>query len=335
MKNFIYLALSCFVISSSFAAAPKKPYEIRWVLAHEPIGLFKEAADVFSKEVSANSHGQIKVEVLTLPEYVVKYNKGKEVKNKDFLALLRDGHIQMSQTYTTDLGKLSQSLYVLDLPFLFRSHDHAKKVLEGEIGDKLLASLTPSNIRGLAFTYSGGYRVIPGTKRIDKLEDFKGMKIRTSASPIAQETFNALGATAVPMSLDGIDAGIKSGKIDEAESTYARYFTLNQNKVAKIVNETNHSLFLTSIIVNDKFWNKLPKEYKEIMKTAAINAARVERAHSIAGTEETKQRCVKEGVEVVTLNKTEEDKFKLAMEPVYKKFSPLVGADLITSIQQQ
>ncbi|MBC7430315.1 MAG: hypothetical protein H7336_17000, partial [Bacteriovorax sp.] len=98
MKNFIYLALSFFVLGSSFAAAPKKPYEIRWVLAHEPIGLFKEAADVFSKEVAEKSKGQMKVEVLTLPEYAAKYNKGQKVKSKDFLALLRDERIQMSQT---------------------------------------------------------------------------------------------------------------------------------------------------------------------------------------------------------------------------------------------
>lgn len=336
MKTFLLLVLSMVTFSTLQAAeSGSKKYKVKWVLAHEPIGLFKEAAEVFTNEVSLKTKGAIEVEILTLPEYEAKYNHSKKIGNKNFLKKIQDGGFEMSQTYTTDLGSVSTPMYALDLPYLFRDHDHAKRVLEGKVGDQLLNGLVSSHIRGLAFTYSGGYRIIPGTKAITKLEDFKGLKIRTSASPIAQETFNILGAKAIPMRLNDIDSGIKSGKINQAESTYARYFTLGQNQVAKIVNETNHSLFLTSVIVNEKFWNSLPENYKIIMKEAAINAARIEREHSVKSSEDTKKKCAEQGIKIFTLDKVEENRMKAALAPIYKKYSPIVGTELVSDIQAQ
>jgi len=335
MKIALIAMASLFSMATFANEGMDKVYKIRWVLAHEPIGLFTEAAQVFKKEVSEKSHGKIAVEVLTLPEYEVKYNKGIKIKQRAYLRKIQEGKIEMSQTYTTTLGQVSNSMYALDLPFLFRDHVHAKKVLEGQQGDKLLADLSKANLRGLAFTYSGGYRIVPGTKAISKVEDFKGVKIRTSDSPVAQETFKLLGAKAVPMSLDGVEEGIKKGTINEAESTYARYFTLGQNKLANIVNETHHSLFLTSIIVNEKMWDSMPADYQKIMKDAAINAARIERDHSITAAEETKKRCLENGIKVVTFEKKEEERLKVALQPIYKKYTPVFGQEFISSIQAQ
>jgi len=335
MKRLILLSFFAVISLSAFSSETIKTHKIKWVLAHEPIDLFKEAARVFSEDVTKKTNGRITFEILSLNEYADKYNQSKKISYDDFVKRIQDGSVEMSQTYTTNLGKLSSSLYVLDLPFLFRNHDHAKKVLEGKVGEQLLSSLSSANLHGLAFTYSGGYRVIPGTKKITRVEDFKGMKVRTSSSPIAQDTFKLLGADAVPMALEDIEDGIKSKKIDEAESTYARYYAQGQNQVAKIVNETNHSLFLTSIIMNENFYASLDSADQIIIKDAAIKAARIERDHSIKAGEETKKQCAKEGIEIVTMDKKEQEKLKKALQPIYKKYSPMLSPELISSIQKQ
>lgn len=326
-----FLLLSLFTIAH---ASEQGTYKIKWVLAHEPIGLFKEAANVFSKEVTQKTKGKVTFEILTMAEYEAKYSH-KKVSYTEFLNELQNGSIEMSQTYTTELGKLNNSFYVLDLPFLFRNHKHAQKVLEGKIGQDLLSSLSTSQVRGLAFTYSGGYRVVPGVKPIRKMEDFQGQKVRTSSSPVAQETFNLLGAKAVPLDLSDIDDALKAGKIDQAESTYARYFTLGQDNAAKIVNETNHSLFLTSIIINEKFWQTLPEEYRKIMSDTAVKAARIERDHSVAEGVKTRKQCLENGIQVVSMSRKEEARMKKALMPVYKKFGPMIGEQLISSIEKQ
>jgi len=72
------------------------------------------------------------------------------------------------------------------------------------------------------------------------------------------------------------------GEIDAGESTYVRVFPLDQYKSFSVVNDTAHSLFLTSIIVNQDFFAQFDSTVQEIMSTAAFNAARAERRESVA-----------------------------------------------------
>jgi TRAP-type C4-dicarboxylate transport system substrate-binding protein len=224
-------------------------------------------------------------------------------------------------------------MYVLDLPFLFRDHDHATKVLEGKVGGQLLAGLEKKHVKGLAFTYSGGYRILPANTPIASLEQFKGMKIRTSQSPVAQDTFKALGATPVPMDLDDVANATKQGKISASESTYPRFYELKQNQFSKVLNDTKHSLFLTSIVINQEFWKSLTPEQQKAVRDAAVSAARLERQQSIADAEVTKAQCVKDGIQVVSLPEPEQEKFKALMQPIYKKYEKYFSGNLVAQIQ--
>lgn len=328
------LSLLSVIVLIAFPARAQEVTKIRWVLAHEPIKLFERAAKHFAQEVEKKTNGKIQVEVLTLREYEKKYNKGKRLKHADVVRYLQEGKIEISQTYTTHLGKINRDMYVLDLPFLFRDHDHAQRVLEGQIGDKLLAGLEKGNIRGLAFTYSGGYRVIPSDIAIEKVDQFKGMKIRTSASPVAQDTFLMLGAKPVPLELEDVGRATKQGKIVAAESTYPRFYEMRQNEFSKVLNDTRHSLFLTAIGINKKFWEKLRPEQQEAIREAAISSARLERQESIEDAELTLKKCREDGIRVVDLPDSEREKFKTLVQPIYDKYKDYFGENLIAEIQK-
>lgn len=337
VQKFLFsLGLLALIISSNigFAQAVETKTEtktIRWVLAHEPVTLFLRAATHFAQEVEKESQGKLKVEVLTVQEYSRKYANGKML-SADVVESVQSGSIQMSQTYTRALGRLSRDMYVLDMPFLFRDHQHAANVLEGATGQRLLASLETSKLKGLAFTYSGGYRILPSEKPIRTIGDFKGLKVRTSNSPVALDTFAAVGAIPIPGEIEDVGVKKKAGRIAAAESTYARFFPLRQDAFSRVVNETNHSLFLTSVIINQEFFNGLTPELQALIRKAALSAARLERAESIVDGEKTREQCKKEGIQIAKLSDVEIQKFKKATEPVYKKYEDYFTPGLIKEI---
>jgi TRAP-type C4-dicarboxylate transport system substrate-binding protein len=117
-----------------------KTTKIKWVIAHEPLKLFIRAAKDFQDFVNAaQSVEKIEVEVMTLSEYSNKYNNGVQVTKHDLLDLMEQGKIEMSQLYTTWLAEaIDQDMLALDMPFIFADHDHATRVLEGEVGEFLL-----------------------------------------------------------------------------------------------------------------------------------------------------------------------------------------------------
>jgi TRAP-type transport system periplasmic protein len=308
---------------------------VKWVIAHEPIGLFLKVADSFAKEVNEQTGGKFNIEVLSLSDYAAKYNDGKKVTKDDLMHLVDTGAIEMSHIYTTWLADYNKDLHALDLPFLFRDHDHADAVLEGSIGTELLAGVSKqSNIKAMSFTYSGGYRVVPANFRADTVEAWQGKTVRTSRSPVAVETFKLLGAEPKEhIALEEMNAAAKAGQIEAGESTYVRVFPLQQNEAFAVVNDTAHSLFLTSIIVNQDFFKQFDQETQEIMATAAFNAARKERRESVADIPNILAECKAKGVEVVKMSASEEQKFKQVTSSVYEKFADYFTAGLVQSIQ--
>jgi TRAP-type C4-dicarboxylate transport system substrate-binding protein len=151
-----------------------KTTKIRWVIAHEPLSLFERAAKDFQTFVNeAQSAEKIEVEVMTLNEYADKYNDGVAVSKHDLLDLMEQGKIEMSQMYTTWLAEdIEHDMLALEMPFIFEDHEHATRVLEGEVGEELLDKITEkSNVRGMAFTYSGGFRNIIVNKPVTGLDD--------------------------------------------------------------------------------------------------------------------------------------------------------------------
>jgi len=311
------------------------PRNIRWVLAHEPIELFLRAAKVFKETMEVAAPGKLNFEIMTLGEYSERYAGGKKVTKHDLLDLMESGDIEMSQMYTSTLGrKHNRDMWALDMPFLFRDHEHAKVVLEGDIGQKLMKDMSETtNVRGLAFTYSGGYRMIPANVAIKTIEDFKGVPLRCNTSPIAAETFIAVGAEPIQLELEEINEAVADGRIEGGESTYARFYSLEQDKSCKLINDAEHSLFLTSIIIGKDFWAGMGEDMQSMLQETATTAARMERKESIEDVATVKEMCTKDQIQIVTLPQEERVRFQQATEYLYEKFEPMFSEGLVNSIR--
>ena len=308
--------------------------KIRWVLAHEPIELFIRAAKVFAAEVNAKAPNELDIEVMTMSEYANKYNNGVAVSKHSLVDLLDTGAIEMSQTYTVTLGEINEDFYALDLPFLFKDHDHASRVFEGAVGQTLLDSLeNKRKVKGLAFTYSGGFRMMAGNGVVNKIEDMKGMKIRTSYSPVAIDTFKAIGAEPVAMEIEELSDGLAQADVVVGESTYPRVYALGQNAVSKVINHTEHSLFLTTILVGSDFWNGLSTELQQVVSDATLVAANYERSLSIDDVKAVQVRAQQDGIEVVTMSKAEQQRFAEATAIVYEMHKDTFTDGLVENIR--
>lgn len=321
------LVITCLITCSLSMAAEQQPYKIRWVLAHQPARVFERAAKHFAAEVEKNSNGRVVVEISGLD----KNGEGVALSPSEAFGKVQRGEVEMCQTYTTYLGLMNKSMWALDLPFLFKNHEHATRVLDGKIGAKILAGLDNKGVKGLAFTYSGGYRIIPTeNKPITKVEDFKNLKIKVSESPVASAYLKELGAN--PVNIEDVDHYAKG--VDGYETTYARLENIAGDK-STYINETSHSLFLTSILINKNFYDKLPADLKKIVADAVLKTAKLEREDSIQDGVKAKEAYIKKGIKVETLSEKERARLMEIAEKVQKKFDNFFPAHLVSDIKQQ
>ena len=160
------------------------------------------------------------------------------------------------------------------------------------------------------------------------------MKLRTNRNPVAQETFKSLGITDRHVcEIEDLKEAITDGKCEGGEGVYSRVYPLDQNEVTQSVIDTKHSLFLTTMIMRNDFYEKLSPEVKAVLKAAALDAARKERETTIADGEEAKARLKAEGVNVHDLTEEETAEFKEKTKQVYDKFEPTFTPGLIDRIR--
>ncbi len=316
-----------------------KTTKIRWVIAHEPLNLFIRAAEDFERRVNEQqSEHKIEVEIMTLTEYSQRYNNGVVVTKHDLLDLMEQGKIEMSQMYTTWLAeKYVKDFLAFDLPFLFKDHDHATRVFESEIGEGLLAKLTEnSNVRGLSFTYSGGFRQMVANKKVSSLEELAGTPVRSNRNPVAQATIKALGLVPVVAEVEDMRKVIVDGEAEGGETNYPRMYPLRQNEVTKSVIDTGHSLFLTSMIIGDKFWDSLGADVQAVIKKAAVLAGREEREETNRdGARAEKRLAEEEGATIVKWTQEQREEAKAKLSHVYDEFKDMFTPGLIQAIEKK
>lgn len=311
----------------------QKTNKIKWLIAHEPVHLFLRTAEAFAADVKAKTNGEIDIEIYTATEYADKFHNGHK---ENPLAHMERGTLEMSQLHISQLWKYNAPAFMaLEMPFLFSDHDHATRVLEGNIGQDMLLNLKEkSPARGLAFTYSGGYRVMVSDQEVNELADFRNMKFYTGTNPIGMDTIEAIGGQPDPHAIDHfwqnvVNEGTAHNAVD---TTLPRILATVDKTNKRYITDTQHSMFLTSIIVSESWWNTLSDEVKAIISQAATDAARLERKWSVADADEVIANAVDHGLHYKALETSEMEKFRSLTEPLYQKYDSVFMPGLLNGI---
>jgi tripartite ATP-independent transporter DctP family solute receptor len=203
------------------------------------------------------------------------------------------------------------------MPFLFRSTEHMRKVLDGPIGEEILKDCEAQGFVGLAFYDSGARSIYTVKKPIKTLADTKGLKVRVQQSDLWVSLLEAMGANATPMPYGEVYTALKTGLVDAAENNYPSYESSRHFEVAKYYNKTEHSMAPEILLFSKKVWDTLSADEQKQIRAAAKESVTFMR--KLWDERETKSLAIVRagGAEIVDVDKAA---FQAAMKPVYDKF---------------
>lgn len=298
--------------------------KIKWLLFHEPADLFIRTAEHFETAINRLTNNAFEIEILTLEDYNRIYNEGKDC---DPIEELKAGRVHMSQCYTNMLAYANATnILALGLPYLFRDHDHATRVFEGQIGEELLDHIkTSMGIQGLSFTYSGGYKCMAVNRPVTSVDDFSQLTFKRDRMALTQDMFAALGATPVD-----------DGSHDFRDTTLPRYGA-DAREDQQWACKTGHAMYLTTILMNDAMWEQFDDATQTAFKAAARECAKAERIQSVADGEEIERNTVKQaqlGIQqVINLPAQEIAKLQALLAPVTEKWRSSFPNNLVSRIE--
>jgi tripartite ATP-independent transporter DctP family solute receptor len=259
-----------------------------------------------------------RLKALTNGKHSIKvFNNSALGNEKDTIEQTKIGALAMTRVNIAPMNNICAETQVPTMPFLFRSTEHMRHVLDGAIGEEILASCAPQGFIGLAYYDSGARSLYTAKKPVRTLADAKGMKIRVQQSDLWVALLEAMGANATPMPFGEVYTGLKTGLVDGAENNYPSYESSRHFEVAKYYSITEHSLAPEMLLFSKRTWDTLSAEDQKAIRQAAKES--VPYMRKLWDERETKSKAIAKagGAEFIEVDKAS---FQNAMKPVYDKF---------------
>ncbi|MFN4031571.1 MAG: TRAP transporter substrate-binding protein [Acidovorax temperans] len=280
------------------------------------------AVESMGKKLEAATNGRLKIQ--TFPGGVL----GGE---KEMIEQTQVGAINILRTSLGPVGTVVPEVNVFNLPFIFRSQEHARAVIDGPIGDELLAKVSASPAKLVAIGWmDGGARSLYTKKPVRTPADLKGQKVRMMGNPLFVDTMNAMGGNGISMGYGEVFTALQTGVVDGAENNAPSYFTSNHyNTGAKYYTQTNHLIIPELLVVSKATWDKLSKDDQALLKKFGREAQMEQRTLWDKSVAENTAKLKSAGVEFITVDNKP---FYEATAPVRAKYGANY-AELIKRIE--
>jgi tripartite ATP-independent transporter DctP family solute receptor len=212
----------------------------------------------------------------------------------------RVGAIDMNRINVGPMGHVAPILNVLALPFLFRSVDHLYKVVDGPIGDEILAALESSGLIGLTFYDSGARSIYTATRPVHVIDDLGGLRLRVQQSELMDRMVKSLGADPVGLAYGQVLTALQTKLIDGAENNWPSFVSAGHYKVARYYTVTQHTMSPEVLIMSLRAWADLSAEDRMIFREAAKQSSRYMREQWLDWEKRSQQQAIESGVTVIS-----------------------------------
>jgi tripartite ATP-independent transporter DctP family solute receptor len=279
------------------------------------------AVESMGKKLDAATQGRIKIQ--TFPGAVL----GQE---KEAVEQTQLGAIQLARISLGVIGPVVPEVNVFNMPFVFRDVAHMRKVIDGAVGDELLAKVTasPARLVGLGWM-DGGSRSLYTKKPVRTPADLKGQKVRMMGNPLFVDTMNAMGGNGISMAFGEVFTSLQTGVIDGAENNPPSFFTANHHTTGtKYYSQTNHLIIPEILVMSKVAWDRLTPADQTLVKRLAREAQMEQRQLWDKSVEEYTAKLKAAGVEFITVD---QKPFFDATAPVRAKYGEKLS-DLMAKI---
>ena len=275
-------------------------------------------AEKFVEEVERLSDGEMKIEI---------YSNSSLGGDTELLESVMCGDIPFVVQNTAPQVSYFPRLCLFDLPCVFESIEELYEVLDNEeFMEKINEIYAEKGVVLLAMS-DQNFRVMTSNVKVETIEDFSGIKIRTMENSYHMAFWKAVGANPSPMSFSEVYIGLQQNTIDAQENPYEVIVSNKFYEQQDYIIQTNHLPHLLSLITNGEFLESLTEEQQEIIYEAAQTACAYAREQAAERVEDRIATCEENGTEIVEVSDELWEDMKEASADLYEEIREVVDDD--------
>jgi tripartite ATP-independent transporter DctP family solute receptor len=308
-------------VSEAFANGPSYKLKIGHVQA--TTHPYQVGSLYIAKELENRSGGKITADVFPSSQL------GGE---RDMTESVQMGTLDIVITGTAVVANFDPAFTVFDFPFLFESREHAYAVLDGEFGRTKMAGLEAFDMVGLGFFENGFFDVMNSKHDVTRIEDLRGLNIRTMENAVYMAAFSAYGANPVPMAASEVFTALQNGTVDGCCLSINAIYALKWHQPQKSYMLADMFFCPIPVLMSKSVYDAMPEAYRQLIREVVAEACNVERQESINQEGPNLQAMKDEGINV-TKPDDRDAWVRLIEEKVYPQFRDKVPQSMIDEIK--
>ena len=293
-KHFTHTLLAL----AAFAAMPlaAQAQAVKLTLGHgaAPGNPRHEASVKFAELVKAKSAGRIDVQVAPSAQL------GDDAA---MVTALRTGALDMSANSQGAVSTAVPEYAAFGMPFLFTTSAQAFKLLDGPLGKELADSSAKKGLVVLGYWDNGIRHMTTSKRAIAKVEDMKGLKMRTPPDAVLVDIMQALGAEAQQIKFAELYVALQQGVVDGQENPLANIHASKLYEVQKHLALTSHMFQMTPFLMSKRTWDRLSDPDRKVVTEAAAEATALQRKLSQEGEDKVLAELKAKGMQVTQVDK--------------------------------
>jgi len=287
------------------------PLTLKMAHIYVPGNIWYETAAAYAAQVAERSGGRIRIDI------------AHSGATGDWPASIEGLLIGTNDIVLQSIGTLDRYNTIAGIeayPYLVRDLAHFRAVYYGPEGAALfddIAAKTRFRIIGAGYR---GARQLSSNKRVDKVEDLHGLKLRVPPLKMYRLTWEYLGASPVPMGVAELFTSLQQGVVDGQENPLEVIESLKFNEVQKYLIETRHVIGAMTWIFSDGRFRSLPEPTRAMLKEEGEKAmlAATERMEGLEG--KLKAELTAKGMTFIAPDLAP---FRARLAPMLKEFPEL------------
>ncbi|MBT9594591.1 MAG: TRAP transporter substrate-binding protein [Vitreoscilla sp.] len=284
------------------------------------------AVKLFAEQVEKASGGKMKVRAIGAAAL------GPDTQMQQALI---GGAQEMMVGSTATLVGITKEMALWDTPFLINNGKEADALLDGPVGQKVIAKLPEKGLVGLVY-WENGFRNLTNSKRpVTRLEDLDGIKLRVMQNNVFLDSFKTLGANAVPLPFSELFSALETKTVDGQENPFNTILSSKFYEVQKYLTVTNHVYSPWIVLVSKKWWDGLSKDEQKVL----MDAAQVSRDFERKDTREEAGKALADlkakGMQINELSPAESARMRDKLTRVNASIAANVGMDLWNETQAE
>lgn len=293
-----------------------------------PTHIQSQLSEAWCKEVEKRTEGRVKI------QYFAGQTLTKANQTYDSVV---DGIANIGTSALAYTRGRFPVISAIDLPFGYTSGVQATAA-----ANALLEKMMPKEFSDTQVMYihaHGPGMIHTRNKAVNKLEDLKGLKIRSTGT--SAEVVKALGGTPVPMPMPDSYQSLQKGVVDGSAYPLEANKGWKLGEVVDYVTMAYPAAYTTTffVVMNKESWNGLGKQDQEII--AQINREWAVKHGEAWDTSDKEGRVFFEsqGNQVIDLNQAESKRWADAVSPLIEQYAAdldkqgLDGAKVIETIK--